>query len=89
MRASKILKQLWETENQEFLIYNFKILKTNVEATKRQLEQWKLKKFNYLKYKPQPIKEQTTAITQANFKKTYVNEIINKSPFYYKTNINQ
>ena len=38
-------------DNQEFLNID-KILKTNVEATKRQLEQWKFKKFNYLKYKP-------------------------------------
>ena len=47
------------------------MLKTNVEATKRQLQQRKSKKLNYLKHKPQPIKEQTPAITQANFKKFY------------------
>ena len=48
---------------------------TNVEATKRQLQQRKFKKFNYLKYKTQPIKEQTPAITQANFKKSYANPV--------------
>ena len=51
------------------------MLKTNVEATKRQLQQRKSKKLNYLKHKPQPIKEQTSAITQANFKKCYANAI--------------
>ena len=51
------------------------MLKTNVEATKRQLQQRKSKKLNYLKHKPQPIKEQTPAITQANFKKCYANAI--------------
>ena len=56
------------TENQEFLNIE-KILKTNEKATKRQLQQWKFKKFNYLKYKPQPIKEQAPA--QANFKKSF------------------
>ena len=45
-------------------------MKTNVEATKRQLQQRKFKKFNNLKYKPQPIKEQTPTITQAKFKKS-------------------
>ena len=50
------------TENQELLKID-KILKINVEATKRQLQQRKFKKFNYLKYKTQPIKEQTPAIT--------------------------
>ena len=35
-----------------------KILKTN-EATKRQLQQRKLKKFSYLDHKPQPMKDQT------------------------------
>ena len=50
-------------------------MKTNVEATKRQLQQRKFKKFNNLKYKPQPIKEQTPAITQANFKKSYANAV--------------
>ena len=57
------------TENQESLNTG-KILKTNVETIKRQLQQRKFKKFNYLKYKPQPKKEQTPAITQANFKKS-------------------
>ena len=60
------------TENQEFLNIK-KILKKNLEATKSQLQQGKFKKFYYLKYKRQPIKEQTPAITQANFKKSYVN----------------
>ena len=45
-------------ENQE-LVKIEKILKTN-EATKRQLQQRKLKKFSYLKYKPQPMKDQTS-----------------------------
>ena len=62
------------TENQEFLNID-KVLKTNVEATKRQLQQRKFKKFNNLKYKPQPIKEQTPAITQAKFKKSYANAV--------------
>ena len=62
------------TENQEFLNIG-KVLKTNVEPTKRQLQQWKFKKFNNLKYKPQPIIEQTPAITQANFKKSYANAV--------------
>ena len=62
------------TENQEFLNID-KELKTNVEATKRQLQQQKLKKFKNLKSKPQPIKEQTPAITQANFKKCYANAV--------------
>ena len=62
------------TENQEFLNID-KILKTNIEATKCQLQQWKFKKFNYLKYKPQPIKEQTPAITQAIFKRSYANAV--------------
>ena len=50
-------------------------MKTNVEATKRQLQQRKFKKLNNLKYKPQPIKEQTPVITQANFKKFYANAV--------------
>ena len=62
------------TENQEFLNIE-KILKTYIEATKRQLQQRKFKKFNYLKYKPQPIKEQTPEITQANIKKSYANAV--------------
>ena len=62
------------TGNQEFLNID-KVLKTNVEATKRQLQQRKFKKFNDLKYKPQPIKEQTPAITQANFKISYANAV--------------
>ena len=62
------------TENQEFLNID-KVLKTNVEATKRQLQQRKFKKFNNLKHKPQPVKEQTPAITQANFKKFYANAV--------------
>ena len=51
------------TEYQEFLNID-KVLKTNVEASKSQLQQRKFKKFNNLKYKPHPIKEQTPAITQ-------------------------
>ena len=47
----------------------------NIEATKRQLQKQKFRKFNYLKYKCQPIKEQTPAITQANFKKSYANAV--------------
>ena len=39
------------TENQEFLNID-KILKTNEKATKRQLQHWKFKKFNYLKLNP-------------------------------------
>ena len=35
----------------------------------------KFKKFNNLKYKLQPIKEQKPAITQANFKKSYANTV--------------
>ena len=62
------------TENQEFLSIG-KVLKTNVEAIKRQLQQRKFKKFNNLKYKPQPLKEQIRAITQANFKKSYANVV--------------
>ena len=62
------------TENQEFLNID-KVLKANVEATKRQLQQQKFKKFNNLKYKLQPIKEQKPAITQANFKKSYANTV--------------
>ena len=49
-------------------------MKTNVEPTKRQLQQRKLKKFSHLKYKPQPIKEKMPAITQANFK-SYANAV--------------
>ena len=60
------------TEKNEFLNID-KILKTNVDVTKRQLQQRKFKKFNYLKYKTQPIKEETPAVTQANFKKSYAN----------------
>ena len=44
------------TENQELLKID-KILKINVEAAKRQLQQRKFKKFNHLKYKHQPIKK--------------------------------
>ena len=62
------------TENQEFLNID-KVLKTNVEATKRQLEQRKLRRFNNLKYKAQPMKEQIPAVTQANFKKSYANAV--------------
>ena len=43
-------------ENQEFLNID-KILKTNVEATKYQLQQRKFKNFNYLECKPQSIKD--------------------------------
>ena len=50
-------------------------MKTNVEATKRQLQQRKFKKFINLKYKPQLIKEKTPAITQANFKKSNANAV--------------
>ena len=50
-------------------------MKTNVAATKHQLQQFRFKKFNNLKYKPQPIKEQTPAITETNFKKRYANAV--------------
>ena len=62
------------TENQEFLNID-KVLKTNIEATKRQLQQRKFKKFNNLKYESQPIEEQTPAITQTDFKKSYANAV--------------
>ena len=42
-------------------------------ATKRQLQQQKFKEFIYIKYNPQPIDEQTPAIIQANFEKSYAN----------------
>ena len=76
MRASKILKQPLRnlTENQVFLNID-KILKTNAEANKRQLQQQKFKTFIYLKYKPQPIKKQTPVITRANLKKSYANAV--------------
>ena len=61
-------------ENQEFLNID-KVLKTIVEATKHQLQQLKLKKFNNINYKAQPIKEQMLAIIQANFKKSYADAI--------------
>ena len=41
------------TEKQEFVNID-KILKTDVEATKHQLQQGRFKKFNYLKYKENP-----------------------------------
>ena len=44
------------TENQELLKID-KILKISVEAVNRQLQQRKFKKFNHLKYKPQPMKK--------------------------------
>ena len=50
-------------------------MKTSVEATKRQLQQRKFKKFNYLKYKLEPIKDQIPAMTQANFRTSYANAI--------------
>ena len=59
----------------------------NVEATKRQLQQRKFKKFNLLKYKPQPIKEQTSAITQTNFKKYYANAVKATTSLIQKFNI--
>ena len=62
------------TENQKFLNID-KMLKTDAASTKRQLPQRKFKKFNYLKYKLQPIKEGTPAITQGNFKKYYANTV--------------
>ena len=62
------------TENQEFLNID-KVLKTNAEATKRQLQHRKFKKFDNLKYKLQPIKEQTPVIIWANFKKSYANAV--------------
>ena len=40
-----------------------KIWKTNVEATKSELQQRKFKKFNYLKYKPKPTRDQMLAVT--------------------------
>ena len=61
-------------ENQEFLNID-KVLKTIVEATKHQLQQLKLKKFNNINYKAQTIKEQMLAIIQANFKKSYADAI--------------
>ena len=67
-----ILRDL--TVNQEFLNIG-KILKTNIGATKLQLQQLKFKEFNYLKYKPQPIIEQTPTITYAKFKKPYANAV--------------
>ena len=39
------------------------------------MQQWKLKKLNNLKYKPEPIKEKTTATSQANFKKYHSNAV--------------
>ena len=62
------------TENQKFLNID-KMLKTDAASTKRQLPQRKFKKFSYLKYKLQPIKEGTPAITQGNFKKYYANTV--------------
>ena len=52
-----------------------RILKTNLDATKYQLQQRKFKNINYLKYKPQQIKEQMLAIPHTNFKKSYVNAV--------------
>ena len=69
------------TENQELLKID-KILKINVEGTKRQLQQRKFKKFNHLKYKPQPIKNQTSTTSQANFKKSSANAF--QEPFFIK-----
>ena len=54
-------------------------MKTNVEATKRQLKQRKLKKLKHLKHKPQPITEQTPLITQENVKKSYTNAVKGES----------
>ena len=53
------------TENQVFLNVD-KILKVNLESTKRQPQKWKFQKFNYLKYKHEPIEDQTPATTHAN-----------------------
>ena len=39
------------------------------------MQQWKFKKLNNLKYKPKPIKEKTTATSQANFKKYQANAV--------------
>ena len=61
-------------ENQEFLNID-KVLKTNVEATKHQLQNPKFKKFNNINYEAEPIKEQMLAITQVNFKKSYADTI--------------
>ena len=67
-------------------------MKTNLEANKRQLQQRKFKRFSYLKHKTQSTKDQTVAITQANFKKSCTN-IINSNVHYMrkpsKTNIHQ
>ena len=52
-----------------------KILNTNVEATKRQLQQQTFKKFNYLKCQPQPVKDKMPGRTVANFKKFYANVV--------------
>ena len=70
MRATKILKQLNRKPD-----YIDKILKTNLQTTTCQLQQCKFKKHNYLKYKPQSIKEQTPAISEANFKKSHANAV--------------
>ena len=51
------------------------ILNTNVEATKRQLQQQTFKMFNYLKRQPQPIKDKMPGRTVANFKKFYANVV--------------
>ena len=44
------------------------ILKTNAEATIISCNNGKFKKFNYLKYKSQPIKDQTLPTIQANLR---------------------
>ena len=62
-----ILKIL--TENRIILNID-KILDINVEATKHQLQQQEFKKFSYLKYKLQPIKDEMLATTVANIKKS-------------------
>ena len=62
-----ILKIL--TENRIILNID-KILDINVEATKRQLQQQEFKKFSYLKYKLQPIKDEMLVTTIANIKKS-------------------
>ena len=59
-----------------------KILKTNEEATKHQLQQQKFKRFNYL-----PKKYQKLATIQANFKKSYANAIINPNEHYWSQKV--
>ena len=62
----------FEKLNRKPAIFNhWQNIENKCRATKRQLQQRKLKTFIFLKYKPQPINEQTPAIIQTNFKKSY------------------